>query len=74
MDRLLGSVLSGDATEQALGMMRALCEMIVQTADCAVGVVAANTALDSLSEFADEYEATSEAAAAWRTWCRRCLV
>ena len=56
VDRLLGSVLRGDATEETLTKMRDLCEMIVQSADCAVGVVAANTVLDSLSEFADEYE------------------
>ncbi len=56
VDRLLGSVLDGDATEQTITRMRKLCEIIVQTADCAVGVVAANTVLDSLREFADEYE------------------
>ncbi len=56
VERLLDSVLSGDADANTPERMRALCEMIVQTADCAVGVVAANTVLDSLSEFADEYE------------------
>ena len=56
VDRLLGSVLSGDADAETPEKIRALCEMIAQTSDCAVGVVAANTVLDSLSEFADEYE------------------
>ena len=56
VDRLLGSILSGDAAEDTPERMRALCEMIAQTADCAVGVVAANTVLDSLRDFADEYE------------------
>ena len=56
VDRLLGRILSGDAEEQTLTEMRALCETIAATADCAVGVVAATTVLDSLSEFADEYE------------------
>ena len=55
-DRLLGSVLSGDAAEDTPEKLRALCEMIAQTADCAVGVVAANTVLDSLRDFPDEYE------------------
>ena len=56
VDRLLGRILSGDAAEQTLTEMRALCETIAATADCAVGVVAATTVLDSLSEYADEYE------------------
>ena len=56
VDRLLGSILSGDAAEQTLEEMRSLCETIAATADCAVGVVAATTVLDSLAEFADEYE------------------
>ncbi len=55
-DRLLGSILSGDATEQTLSDLRALCETIAATADCAVGVVAATTVLDSMREFADEYD------------------
>ena len=57
VDRLLGRILSGDAAEQTLTEMRALCETIAATADCAVGVVAATTVLDSLTEFADEYRA-----------------
>lgn len=56
VDRLFGSVISGDATEETLVKMKDLCEMIASTADCAVGVVAATTVLDSLREFADEYE------------------
>lgn len=55
-DRLLGSVLKGDAAPDTAERLRELCTMIAETADCAVGVVAANTVLDSLREFADEYE------------------
>lgn len=55
-DRLLGRVIRGDADEATLEQLRELCEMIAAASDCAVGVVAANTVLDSLREFADEYE------------------
>ncbi|MCR4738847.1 MAG: FAD-dependent oxidoreductase [Lachnospiraceae bacterium] len=55
-ERMLRSILTGDATEETLKKLEELCIMISQTADCAVGVVAANTLLDSLKEFADEYE------------------
>ena len=55
-DRLLGSILSGDDSEDTLAELRSLCETIAATADCAVGVVAATTVLDSLREFPDEYE------------------
>ena len=56
VDRLLGSVLKGDAAPNMAERLREMCTMIADTADCAVGVVAANTALDSLREFQDEYE------------------
>ncbi|MDO5132901.1 MAG: NAD(P)-binding protein [Eubacteriales bacterium] len=55
VDRMLGKILSGDGTMETLDEMRALCQMIKETADCAVGVVAADTVLDSLTEFEDEY-------------------
>lgn len=55
-DRLLGSILSGDATEETLTELRSLCETVAATADCAVGVTAATTVLDSMAEFADDYE------------------
>ena len=55
-DRLLGRVIRGDADESTMEQLRELCEMIAAASDCAVGVVAANTVLDSLREFADEYE------------------
>ena len=56
VDRLLLSILNGDADDSTLSEMESLCRMIARTADCAVGVVAANLILDSLTEFADEYE------------------
>ncbi len=55
VDRMLEKILSGDGTMDMLEEMHALCQMITETADCAVGVVAAGTVLDSLREFADEY-------------------
>ncbi len=55
-ERMLRDILNGDATEETLEKLETLCRMISETADCAVGVVAANTVLDSLTEFADEYE------------------
>ena len=56
VDFYLKSILYGDATEETLDKMEKKCRMIAQTADCAVGVVGANLILDSLTEFADEYE------------------
>ena len=64
-DRLLGSILDGDATDATLSELRSLCGTIAATADCAVGVVAAATVLDSLAEFPDEYESHIKA--------RRCV-
>ena len=56
VDYLLKTVLNGDATMETLDLMEKKCRMIAETADCAVGVVGANLILDSLSQFADEYE------------------
>lgn len=55
-ERYLKRIMDGDAEIEVLDELKKLCEMISETADCAVGVVAANTVLDSLKEFADEYE------------------
>lgn len=56
VERLLNSILKGEGSDETLEKMKSMCLMIAQTSDCAVGVVAANMVLDSLSEFADEYE------------------
>ncbi len=56
VDYLLKSILNGDGTEETLKLMEEKCRMIANTADCAVGTVGANLILDSLTEFADEYE------------------
>ena len=56
VDRLLSDILKGDADRETLTRLEGLCRMIARTADCAVGVAAANLVLDSLTEFADEYE------------------
>ncbi len=55
-ERLLRIILKGDGNRETLENLKKLCIMIADTADCAVGVVAANTILDSIDEFADEYE------------------
>ncbi len=55
-ERMLRDILNGDATEDTPEKLRKLCVMISESSDCAVGVVAANTVLHSLTEFADEYE------------------
>ncbi len=55
VDRLLLSILNGDATMDTLDQMKRLCYMIAETSDCAVGISAANLVLDSLSDFGDEY-------------------
>lgn len=55
-ERMLSEILSGDGSEETLEKLKALSKMISETADCAVGIVAANTILDSISEFPDEYE------------------
>ena len=56
VDRLLLSVINGNADKDTLSKIESMCLMIARTADCAVGVVAADLILDSLTEFADEYE------------------
>ena len=56
VDYMLKCILNGDAAEDTLKKMEEKCRMIAKTADCAVGVVGANLILDSLTEFADEYE------------------
>ena len=56
VDHLLRDILNGDGDRDTLSRMESMCRMIARTADCAVGVSAANLILDSLTEFADEYE------------------
>ena len=60
VDRLLCSILSGDADGGTPERIRALCRMIADTSDCAVGVTAAGLVLESLEEFADEYRSHIE--------------
>ena len=56
VDYYLNCILNGDADMEILDKMERTCRMIASTADCAVGTVGANLILDSLHEFADEYE------------------
>ncbi len=56
VERLLQDILRGDASMETLQDMEKLCVMIENSSDCAVGVTAANLMLESLEEFADEYE------------------
>ncbi len=56
VDWYLKSILNGNATEDTLKEMEEKCRMIAATADCAVGMVGAYLILESLTEFADEYE------------------
>ena len=56
VERMLSSILKGEGTTDTLERMKTMCNMIAQTADCAVGVVSANMILDSMTEFVDEYE------------------
>ena len=56
VDHYLKCILNGDAYIGILDERERKCRMIASTADCAVGMVGANLILDSLTEFADEYE------------------
>ena len=59
-DRLLQSILRGDVDENTPARLQEMCVMIAKTADCAVGVSAAQMILDSLKEFPDEYRSHIE--------------
>ncbi|MDT3843207.1 MAG: NAD(P)-binding protein [Bacillota bacterium] len=56
VDFLLKSIINGDADSDVLKEIESKCRMIAETADCAVGVAGAKLILESLEEFADEYE------------------
>ena len=56
VDRMLKSILAGTAQPDTVGQIESLCRMIAETADCAVGISAADLILDSIASFADEYE------------------
>ncbi|MBE6010434.1 MAG: FAD-dependent oxidoreductase [Lachnospiraceae bacterium] len=56
VDRMLHEILIGAADEEAPKRLENMCRMIMETADCAVGISAAHLILDSLEQFADEYE------------------
>ena len=60
VDRLLGSILKGAGSYEMKKELEELCTMISRTADCVIGVVAANMILDSLLQFPDEYKSHIE--------------
>ena len=60
VDRLLGSILKGTGSYEVKKELEELCTMISRTADCVIGVVAANMILDSLLQFPDEYKSHIE--------------
>lgn len=56
VEGMLDSILEGTAAPDTPDKIRDMCRMISGTADCAVGISAADLILDSLDEFVDEYE------------------
>jgi NADPH-dependent glutamate synthase beta chain and related oxidoreductases len=56
VDRMLQSILAGFANEEVVTKLEKMCQMIAVSSDCAVGISAAELILDSLKQFADEYE------------------
>ena len=56
VDRMLMSILQGTAESDVLEKLEQMCKMIAACSDCAVGISAANLILESLEQFADEYE------------------
>lgn len=55
LEKLLRSILEGDATEATLDEMKTLAEIVRDTADCAVGYESAEVLLEGLEVFQDEY-------------------
>ena len=56
VDRMLQSILMGTADKEVVTGLEKMCRMIAESSDCAVGISAANLILDSIDQFADEYE------------------
>ena len=55
LSALLEQVLSGEATEATLDLIRSTARTIVSTADCAIGIQAAQLVLDGAAAFEDDY-------------------
>lgn len=55
LEKLLKSILNGNATMETLDRMKTLAEFIRDTADCAVGYESAEVVLEGLEIFHDEY-------------------
>ena len=55
-DRLMRRIIEGEGNSATMQELYDLCVMIRKTSDCAVGTAAADLVLESMREFADEYE------------------
>ena len=56
LERMMKRILDGDGTPETLKQMKALAEMIRDSADCAIGYQTAIEVLEGLETFREEYE------------------
>ena len=56
LERMMKRILDGDGTPEILNQMKALAEMIRDSADCAIGYQTAIEVLEGLETFREEYE------------------
>ena len=56
LERMMKRILDGDGTPETLNQMKALAEMIRDSADCAIGYQTAIEVLEGLETFREEYE------------------
>ena len=56
LERMMKRILDGDGTPETLNQMKALAEMIRDSADCAIGYQTAIEVLEGMETFREEYE------------------